>query len=352
MLSTSIFAASHLLAMHLLSFPLLVSVLNILQIASSGAAPSSLLVHQFPSPSWVENIRVRQNGQLLVTMVLSPDVYLIDPVVSSSNPALNATAKLLHSFPSEAGLLGITEVQPDQFYVVVGNFSLTDLTAGIGTFSVWSLDLQKYDSILNTGAAVKEIAPFTKAGILNGMDTLDSSKNLVVVADSLFGEVWLLDGKTGNTSILLKEPEFAPLANSSTIGVNGLKVLQKGDTAYIYFSTQGTALFGRILVSLSTLQKTGPVEILQNGTVVDDFVLDEEKGVAYLAATELNALLSIPLTGGEVTTISGGVNETLLATPTSAVFGRGALEKDLVYVTTESLTVGGKVVAVDIASCS
>jgi hypothetical protein len=126
---------------------------------------------------------------------------------------------------------------------------------------------------------------------------------------------------------------MAPPTGSPELGINGLKVLKKGDTAYLYFSTQATALFARMPVSLSTLQKTGSVEILHNGTVVDDFVLDEEKSVAFLSGSLENSLLSIPLDGGQVTTVLGGLNEMVLAGPTSAILGRGVLGQDVAYET-------------------
>jgi hypothetical protein len=96
------------------------------------------------------------------------------------------------------------------------------------------------------------------------------------------------------------------------------------------------------------------VEVLHNGTVVDDFTLDERKGVAFLAAANLDALLSIPLAGGDVSTLAGGINDTLLAASTSAALG-GLLAQDFVYVSTHgeaepggNFTTGGKVVDVDV----
>ena len=73
------------------------------------------LIHEFPLKTWVENIDVRHNGQLLVTILSTPDIYQVDPV-NHSAPIL------IHTFPSALGLLGITEGAPDHFYVVVGNF--------------------------------------------------------------------------------------------------------------------------------------------------------------------------------------------------------------------------------------
>ncbi|TVY29200.1 hypothetical protein LHYA1_G002725 [Lachnellula hyalina] len=336
-----------------------VSFFTIISLAACTAQlplPSQL-VHQFPAGTYVENLRARQNGQLLVTLVApSPNVYLIDPVLSPFASTSNSTATLVHSFPT-AGLLGITEVQPDQFYVAGGNFSIATSDLGAGTWGVWSLDLRSYDSILNTGAVVKEVAPLPSAAFLNGMDTLDVAANLIVVADSVKGQILMVDVETGDSSVLVSDAVLAPPAGASGLGINGLKVLKRGDTIYLYFSTQASALFGRIPVSTCASHTVGPVEILSNGTVMDDFVLDEERGVAFMSGFE-NTLLSMPLDGGELTTLLGGLNETVVAGPTSATLGRGLLDKDSVYVTTNggllapingTFIEGGQVVSVDIS---
>jgi len=120
---------------------------------------------------------------------------------------------------------------------------------------------------------------------------------------------------------------------------------------------QGAATFHRILLSLSTLQKLGPVETLASNVTIDDFALDERGGNAYLAGSAVNSLLKVPLDGGNVETVYGGLNETVLAGPTSVAVGKGWGEKDKVFVTTNGgylapvngdFQEGGKVVAVDI----
>ncbi|TVY90938.1 hypothetical protein LAWI1_G005487 [Lachnellula willkommii] len=357
-------------AMQSFTFATIVSFFTLISLATSTATPQdqkanlplpSHLVHQFPGPiTYVENIRARQNGQLLVTFVApSPSVYLIDPLVSPIAPTSNQTATLVHNFPS-VGLLGITEVQPDQFYVAAGNFSVATMDLGAGTWSIWSLDLRAYDAISNSGAVVQEAASLPKAGFLNGIDTFNVEENLIVAADSVNGQIWLVDVESGDSKVLVTDPLLAPPRGSTGLGINGLKVLRRGDTVYLYFSTQATALFGRLPVSVSGDHIVGPVEILANGTVMDDFVLDEERGVAFMSGAATNTLLSIPLDGGELTTLLGGLNETVLAGPTSATLGRGLLDRDAVYVTTNggvlapvngTFTEGGKIVSVDIGYC-
>lgn len=349
--------------MHLHTLPALIflsalapfsSAVSIPQPRSNGLPLPSHVVHQFPNKTWVENIRVRSTGQLLLTLASSPDVYYVDP-------ASPQTATLIHDFPGNAGVLGITEVAADHFYVLGSNFSLATFNPGLGSNVVYSIDLSSYEPSSNTGAVISKVADVPKIQFGNGMDTLDASKNLIVIADSVFGAAWLFNVETGDYSILLQEPEMAPPNSTSfSLGINGIRVLQKGDDeAYVYFDNTAKSLFCRVPVSLSTLSKIGPVEILANltsqGLTTDDFALDEEEGVAYLACQQ-NQILSIPLGGGEVVNVLGGLNSTVVAGPTSVQVARGDGCEGTIYVTTNgailspvngTFTEGGEVIAVD-----
>jgi hypothetical protein len=274
------------------------------------------------------------------------------------DPTSSKTAILIHSFaPNFIAVLGITETQAGQFYVIVGNLSLAKpVNPGLGTYTVWSVNLQSYNALSNTGAVIHEAVALTSAGLLNGMGTLSASRGLVVLADSANGAIWLVNTKTGNYSILLQEPEMAPPAGQ-LLGINGVRVLPPkngNDTVYIYFDNTGTETFHRVPLSLSTLEKLGPAETLFSGYAIDDFALDGESGNAYLAGGAVNSLLKVGLEGGEVETIYGGVNETVLLAPTSVALGKGWKEKGLVFVTTSgepsnvNFTWGGNVVAVDV----
>lgn len=73
---------------------------------TTATAPVQIL-QEFPLGSWVENMAIRSNGQLLVTMLTVPDLYLIDPFTKD--------IALVASFPEVIGLAAITEVTPDVF---------------------------------------------------------------------------------------------------------------------------------------------------------------------------------------------------------------------------------------------
>lgn len=94
---------------------------SILVLVSSTTPPSppitTNVTWQFPNETWIENISVRSNGQILVTLLTTPDLYQVDPFGE-------AKPKLIQRFPNALGLLGITELEEDVFVVVAGNYSL------------------------------------------------------------------------------------------------------------------------------------------------------------------------------------------------------------------------------------
>ena len=158
-----------------------------------------------------------------------------------------------------------------------------------------------------------------------------------------------------------------------SVGINGLKVLpcssssdddgEEGgeEIVWVYFDNTSKKLLGRVKISVSTLQPLGSIEILETTYGPDDFALDEEAGFVYFADGPLNSVLRIPLGGGEVETVIGGENSTVLPGPTSVAVGRGVSEKGWIFITTNggyqnpvngTYVEGGKVLAVDVGTWS
>jgi len=200
------------------------------------------------------------------------------------------------------------------------------------------------------------------------MTTLSPAQDLVILADSINGLIWWLDVATGDYSTLLNATELQPVAVEGEIGVgvNGLKVLPYSSSSddgeeivWVYFDNTSQNLLGRVKISISTLQPIGTIEILETSYGPDDFMLDEATGFAYLADGTLNSVLRIPLGGGEVETVIGGENSTVLPGPTSVAVGRGVNQEGWIFVTTNgglkdpvngNFTEGGKVLAVDVGA--
>ena len=116
---------------------LLVAILGRSSPALSQNPATATTVWEFSNHTWVENLAVRSNGQILTTLGTTPELYQVDP-----NHQLNAT--LVHSFPNAISCLGITETTSDVFYIAVGNYSFDTFRTAPGSWSVWRVDMAPF----------------------------------------------------------------------------------------------------------------------------------------------------------------------------------------------------------------
>lgn len=297
---------------------------------------SSRIVHQFSDPTWIENIAIRSNGDLLVTFLTSPDLYLIDPTKPPSTPPT-----LIHSFNSSVGITGITELTPDVFYV-----SVTNITAG--AYIVWEVDLRHQPT------GIREVAAFNSSGLINGLTTLSIPHQTIILADTYLGVIWKLDVQTSAQSIVIDLPEMKPPTpnNSASLGVNGIKIRD----GFLYFTNTDVGTFSRVHIDTNGTAY-GAVQTLATVPYADDFALDAQ-GNAWVAQGPLNTVAFVKYNGGKqpwnVTTAAGSIGELTVAGGTACAFGRGPTDQGTLYVTTEggttapvngTITEGGKVVA-------
>src|SRR5436190_22690083 len=96
-------------------------------------AESVTPLYQFPLGSWVENISIRPNGNILLTRLDVPELWEINPLSRSTS----YNARLVYTFPNATGLTGIAEVAPDVFAVTAGD--TTNPAGHAGAFSIWKV---------------------------------------------------------------------------------------------------------------------------------------------------------------------------------------------------------------------
>ncbi|KAL8785913.1 MAG: hypothetical protein Q9195_008434 [Heterodermia aff. obscurata] len=276
------------------------------------------VIHQFPPGTWLENLAVQSSGDILVTLLTSPDVYQIDPTQQRA-------PLLIHSFTPYRGLLGITELHPNIFYLAAGNATYTSLDSP-GTWAVFKLDLTHGA----TSPCITQTATFPNAHLLNGMTVLSTSQGTLLVADSLAGVVYRLDTTTGETAVVIDDPSM----KGSPLGVNGLKIREGS----LYFTNLGQGLFVRIPIREDGTPSGKAVVLSRDVTDADDFVLDDQ-GNAFVAENGVNNLAFLDLRSGvnaTRTVVAGAPLEDpgVLAGPTAVGFGRGEGEARNLYVTT------------------
>jgi hypothetical protein len=299
-------------------------------------------IHQFPNKTWVENLAIRHNGQILVTVLSAPELYQVDPFRTDSPPIL------IHRIPGVMGLLGIVELQHDVFYVIAGNWSVVTLSTTNGSYSVWKVEMgsgKVLDGATDPPAIVSKVVDIPEGVFLNGMAVLNESRGLVVIGDAGAGQVFTLDVETGKYSKTIDDPTMKPTP-ALQLGINGLKIRD----GFLYYTSSAQAAFNRIPINGTDGSPAGPAEAVARFILGDDFSFDPA-GNAYISQDPLNMVSKVTL-GGVVSIVAGSLDLTQVAGATATGFGRTPNDRSVLYVTTSGgylgpvIMQGGKVVAI------
>lgn len=295
-------------------------------------ASSIRSIYRFPQGTWIENIAAPSNGNLLVTLLTSPELYSINP---HSNPP---TASRVYSFSNTAynytGLLGISELEPNVFAFVAGAIPKT---ADPGFYSIWKADLS------GKNPDVSKIADIPGGQLLNGICTLNS--RTLLIADSLAGNLIKLDTRTGTSTVLADDSTMKPGTDDRgfTSGINGVKYCKA--TGQLYYTNSFLGKLFKVKLDCETGEIAGQIETVVSGlSEPDDFSIDQD-GNVYLAQGAANSVAKVDK-NGRIRTVAGSLNSTDIPGPTSVTLGRTRDERGTIYVTTSSS--GGKIVAVQL----
>ncbi|KAL8921530.1 MAG: hypothetical protein Q9208_005684 [Pyrenodesmia sp. 3 TL-2023] len=306
------------------------------------------VIREFPKGTFIENIALRRNGQILITLVAPrPELYQVDPL--SIRPPI-----LIHTFADYTSAFGIVEVDTDVFYVVTGNVTFEPLEPVPGASSVFEVDLSKFSPRKKTPAAVRKVADFRGSTLLNGATLLSRDRGEILIADSGAGSVWKLNVRTGATAkIITDDPLLKPKPGSMPVnGINGVRTRN----GVLYFTNSNFETFNQVALNADG-SAAGPASTIANGVAGDDFVLDA-KGQAYVGLNVQNEVAKVEVPSGKVTVLAGSPQDQVtIAGPASAAFGRTVLDKKSLYVVsngglqgyiTGNFTVGGRVSRIDL----
>ncbi|KAL9074426.1 MAG: hypothetical protein Q9157_004386 [Trypethelium eluteriae] len=315
---------------------------------SSSLVPGPLntnlqTVHQFPDFTWMENMAVRKNGQILGTDLSAGKFYLVDP----QNP--NLEPPVLAQFPDGSCVLGIAEVQEDVFYTqtIFGDGYTFNFQPNTSAF--WEVDMRKYSE--KSLATVRKITDLPAVGLPNGMTLLSKDEGTVLIADSTRGLIWRVNVHTGTSEVVFDDPLLKPISGAEpSFGVNGVRIVD----SLLYFTSYNQALIASLPISHEG-RPTGPATVISSDVpTADDFAVDGH-GNIWLTENVQNTLVRVS-PNGQVQTIAGGPNSTDLIGPVSAAFGRGYDDRDTLYISTDGLTFSasgeiltsnGKIAAID-----
>ncbi|KAL7905040.1 hypothetical protein GGI35DRAFT_461680 [Trichoderma velutinum] len=317
----------------------------------------SHVIAQFPAGTWIENIAVRANGNLLLTS-FQPDATLYEV---SDLDCISPTVTRLFTIYTVTSLFGIVETSTDVFAVSGGNFSQS--TGGVqGTARLWSIDFRH-----GQPSSPRLITSIPDAVLLNGATTVPQSSHIVLLADSILNVIWRVDVVKGTVD---KAAQFPPQDTAPpkpvTIGINGIHI----HDGYLWF-TNDTATANPSTSALETsmyrikIDKNGysPHNIVPEKVItlpseaLDDFTFGpKERGIKWIATNSENKILAVA-PDGKYVRVAGAPSSFEVATATACQFGRTKRDSHILYVTTgggkiNGTTEGGKVQALDTSGFS
>ncbi|KAF4632325.1 hypothetical protein G7Y89_g5803 [Cudoniella acicularis] len=254
---------------------------------------------------WIENIAVRSNGNVLLSHLDVPELWSFDPSTKAGTKVA--------SFPGALGLTGITEIKPDVFVVVSGNFSVSNFSITAGSWGVWKVDL--------TGAAAKTtfLKLIPESGFVIGVTPFDNET--FFIADAAKGTLYKMSITTGDYSVVLADSSMKPPSNAFIQeGIHGLKYYE----GYLYFTNTFGGTYNKVKIDQVTAKTSGAVvSILTSLTDVEDFAFAPDGSVYTAARSTGVARIYANGTRTQIATVD---------TASSVAFGRGAKDKATLYV--------------------
>lgn len=314
------------------------------------------LLHQFEAGTWVENIAVRPNGNLIVsTSTPNASVYEVD------QPWLESpTVSLVHTFDDHVDrLIGIGASSPDKFVVVGSRFDST-AESGMpinGTWAVLEIDFTGDDC----PPSARLIAAMPDAFLLQGVAALPWDPEGVLISSSFLkspGVVWRVDTRTGEYSLAVSDlPEMQTSLIGAPVGINGIKI--RGNNLWWVNSDQFTLYRLEIDQTGAAALGAKPEAVAYyQDAVLDDFCFgSHNEPIIWATGNADNRLLAFDFDGRGAVVLGNGTDH-VFPSPTACAFSSGG-PGNLMYVTGRdktlplangSFVIGGWVRAVDVGS--
>jgi hypothetical protein len=274
-----------------------------------------MTVATFPKHYFLENLSARRDGSFLVTASTQKELWYIPRIEGAPVKPI-----LIYTFDHIA--MGIAEAEPDTFLISVSD----DTTHNA---YLMRLDLTGWVP----GASVTPEIVLTlngRARLLNGSCFVAPS--VLLLADSFAGVIWRIDlpgnGRAAHAEVWAEHASMAPdchrRVSPAQPGVNGLRFAPRSNT--IYYTSTAQQLFMRVPVDATTSNPAGEPELVASGMMGDDFCIDEDTGVAYVATHRQNTIDRVPLAPRQRPAarhiVAGDPFDEQLVGPSSGVWGR------------------------------
>ncbi len=240
-------------------------------------------------------------------------------LVPTPGEQLPVQPTLLHRFEFNAGL--VVEWRPDRFLVGVADVYRTREAR------IYEVDMRDWRVGQRIEPRLVLELPEPKVG-LNGGCLLAPDVLLAAGMADLIWRVDLTEGGTASARIWLQHDSMKNRPGEKKPeqpGTNGVRYGAK--TGYVYYTTTSQQMMMRVRVDPQTLDPADLPEFIAGGRQWDDFVVDEDTGVAYATTHRENTidLVRLKPDGNRAgrTVIAGEPFTEILVGPSSGAWRRG-----------------------------
>ena len=194
--------------------------------------------------------------------------------------------------------------------------------------------MRSYNPHTSPQAYVRKVTDIPGNAMVNGLTALSVQDRTLLAADSGLGLVYKFNATSGTNETVIDDPLFKPVLNAGRLqtGVNGLRVVDKGNGSELYFSSTNQGLVGAIPISRDG-KAIGPSRVLGNATNADDFDIGVDGSV--WVAQNVDQTLTRIFPNGTSEVVLGAKDSDVLNGPVSARFGRTGRDRDVLYVSTD-----------------
>lgn len=269
---------------------------------------------EFPEHYFLENMAVRADGSMLITVQNRKELWFV-PALGGSLPL---EPSLLQAF--ELNTTFVVEWEPDRFLLGVADVYDT-LEARL-----YEVDLRGWTPGHKVSPRLVLEMPEPRVGF-NGAAFIAPN---VLIAAGMAGLLWRIDlRKEGAASarIWLRHDSMKNRPGEKKPqqpGTNGVQFSAK--TNYLYYTTTSQQLMLRVQVDPQTHDPVELPEFVAGGREWDDFLIDDERGVAYATTHRENTIDHVRLAhdGNRAgrTVVAGDPFTELLVGPSAGAWGR------------------------------
>ena len=289
------------------------------------------VVAEFPEHFFLENVAVRADGSMLITVANRKELWFVPP------PGDRLPVEPIHLFTFEFNMGFVVEWKPERFLLAVADDYETRESR------LYEIDLSGW----SPGRSVEPrcLLEFPKPWVgLNGGCMVAPNVLLAAGMANLIWRVDLGDDGTASARVWLQHDTMKNRPGErkpEQPGTNGVQFDRKA--GYLYYTTTSQQLLLRVKVNADTQDPIDLPEFVAGGREWDDLLIDEDAGVAYVTTHRENTIDRVRLAhdgNREGRTVVAGepFTETLVG-PSAGAWGRAPGDKGrIAYFTTDGGT--------------